>query len=50
MSDETPVDECRHLSFSEEAGAPDRQGRCKVYLVCEDCGAVGDRVGSDSVL
>lgn len=41
---------CRHEHWSEEAGYPDRSGRCAVFAVCEDCGAVGRQTGWDSVL
>lgn len=50
LGEEPRTVECAHTSVSHEAGYPDRSGRCRVYEVCEDCGAVGRQTGWDSVL
>lgn len=40
---------CRHRHTSEEMAYPQRDGRCAVLAVCEDCGEVLGQVGWDRV-
>ena len=43
------VVDCEHGSVAEEGGFPDRDGRVRVFAVCEECGKVLGQTGWDSV-
>jgi hypothetical protein len=50
LDEKRPEVLCTHRSVAEEAGYPDRSGRCRVYRRCEDCGQFLGEIGWDSVL